>query len=116
MEHSSLEDYEKVQAVLAYLYDHWRDQPSLEGLATRVGLTADQLQRLFTRWAGLTPKAFLQALTLDHARAMLKDSATILETSYAVGMSGPGRLHDLFVTHEGMSPGAYKSKGAGLTI
>ncbi len=105
-----------MQAVLAYLYDHWRDQPSLEGLATRVGLTADQLQRLFTRWAGLTPKAFLQALTLDHARAMLKDSATILETSYAVGMSGPGRLHDLFVTHEGMSPGAYKSKGAGLTI
>jgi AraC family transcriptional regulator, regulatory protein of adaptative response / methylated-DNA-[protein]-cysteine methyltransferase len=116
MEHSSLEDYHKVQAVLAHLYDNWRDQPSLEDLAQPVGLSTEQLQRLFTRWAGLTPKAFLQALTLDHARAMLKDSATILETSLEVGMSGPGRLHDLFVTHEGMSPGAYKSKGAGLTI
>jgi AraC family transcriptional regulator, regulatory protein of adaptative response / methylated-DNA-[protein]-cysteine methyltransferase len=116
MEHSSLDDYHKVQAVLAHLYDNWRDQPSLQDLAQPVGLSPEQLQRLFTRWAGLTPKAFLQALTLDHARAMLKDSATILETSLEVGMSGPGRLHDLFVTHEGMSPGAYKSKGAGLTI
>ena len=116
MEHSSVDDYHKVQAVLAHLYDNWRDQPSLEDLAQPVGLSAEQLQRLFTRWAGLTPKAFLQALTLNHARAMLKDSATILETSLEVGMSGPGRLHDLFVTHEGMSPGAYKSKGAGLTI
>ncbi len=116
MEHSSLEDYHKVQAVLAQLYENWREQPSLEDLAQPVGLSPEQLQRLFTRWAGLTPKAFLQALTLDHARAMLKDSATILETSLEVGMSGPGRLHDLFVTHEGMSPGAYKSKGAGLTI
>lgn len=116
MEHSSLDDYHKVQAVLAHLYDNWRAQPSLEELAQSVGLSPEHLQNLFTRWAGLTPKAFLQALTLDHARAMLKNSATILETSYEVGMSGPGRLHDLFVTHEGMSPGAYKSKGAGLTI
>jgi AraC family transcriptional regulator, regulatory protein of adaptative response / methylated-DNA-[protein]-cysteine methyltransferase len=67
MEHSSLEDYEKVQAVLAHLYSNWRDQPSLEDLASPVGLAPDQLQHLFTRWAGLTPKAFLQALTLDHA-------------------------------------------------
>lgn len=116
MEHSSLEDYRKVQAVLAHLYENWRDQPSLEDLAAPVGFSPEQLQRLFTRWAGLTPKAFLQALTIDHARAMLKDSATILETSYEVGMSGPGRLHDLFVTHEGMSPGAYKLKGSGLII
>jgi AraC family transcriptional regulator, regulatory protein of adaptative response / methylated-DNA-[protein]-cysteine methyltransferase len=79
-------------------------------------MDGETLQRLFSRWAGLTPKAFLQALTLDHARAMLKDSASILETSFEVGFSGPGRLHDLFVTHEGMSPGAYKSKGAGVTI
>ena len=116
MEHSNLEDYEKVRSVLANLYDNWRDQPSLDDLAGPVGMTAEQLQRVFTRWAGLTPKAFLQALTLDHARAMLKDSASILETSLEVGLSGPGRLHDLFVVHEGMSPGAYKSKGNGLTI
>ena len=116
MEHSNLDDYEKVRAVLANLYGNWRNQPSLEELAEPVGMNAEQFQRVFTRWAGLTPKAFLQALTLDHARAMLKDSASILETSLEVGLSGPGRLHDLFVVHEGMSPGAYKSKGAGLVI
>jgi AraC family transcriptional regulator, regulatory protein of adaptative response / methylated-DNA-[protein]-cysteine methyltransferase len=115
-QHSNLDDYERVRSVLANLTENWRDQPSLEELANPVGLSAEQLQRLFTRWAGLTPKAFLQALTLDHARAMLKDSASILETSLEVGLSGPGRLHDLFVTHEGMSPGAYKTKGAGLAI
>jgi AraC family transcriptional regulator, regulatory protein of adaptative response / methylated-DNA-[protein]-cysteine methyltransferase len=116
MEHSNLDDYEKVRSVLSNLTQNWRDQPSLDELAGPVGMDAEQLQRMFTRWAGLTPKAFLQALTLDHARAMLKDSASILETSLEVGLSGPGRLHDLFVVHEGMSPGAYKTKGQGLTI
>ncbi|HKY85333.1 MAG TPA: methylated-DNA--[protein]-cysteine S-methyltransferase, partial [Pseudorhodoplanes sp.] len=67
-------------------------------------------------WAGLTPKAFLQALTLDHARKLLRDSASVLDASYEVGLSGPGRLHDLFVTHEAMSPGEWKSGGEGLTI
>jgi AraC family transcriptional regulator, regulatory protein of adaptative response / methylated-DNA-[protein]-cysteine methyltransferase len=113
---SNLDDYERVRAVLANLTENWRDQPSLEDLARPVGMSAEHLQRVFSRWAGLTPKAFLQALTLDHARAMLKDSASILETSLEVGLSGPGRLHDLFVTHEGMSPGAYKTKGAGINI
>lgn len=113
---SNLEDYALVQSVLATLTENWREQPSLEALAAPVGLNPEQLQRLFTRWAGLTPKAFLQALTLDHARAMLNDSASILETSLEVGLSGPSRLHDLFVTHEGMSPGAYKTRGAGITI
>ena len=119
MEHdhtSNLDDYERVRSVLANLTENWRDQPSLEDLARPVGLEPEQLQRLFSRWAGLTPKAFLQALTLDHARAMLKDSASILETSLEVGLSGPSRLHDLFVTHEGMSPGAYKTKGSGVAI
>lgn len=114
--YSNLDDYERVRSVLANLTENWRDQPSLEDLARPVGLEPEQLQRLFSRWAGLTPKAFLQALTLDHARAMLKDSASILETSLEVGLSGPGRLHDLFVTHEGMSPGAYKTKGSGVVI
>ncbi len=114
--YSNLDDYERVRSVLASLTENWRDQPSLDDLAGPVGLEPEQLQRLFSRWAGLTPKAFLQALTLDHARAMLKDSASILETSLEVGLSGPGRLHDLFVTHEGMSPGAYKTKGAGVAI
>ena len=115
-QNSNLEDYALVQSVLATLTENWREQPTLEALAAPVGMNAEQLQRLFTRWAGLTPKAFLQALTLDHARAMLQNSASILETSLAVGLSGPSRLHDLFVTHEGMSPGAYKTKGAGIAI
>lgn len=113
---SQLDDYARVRDVLSFLTENWRDQPPLEQLAARARMSPDGLQRLFTRWAGLTPKAFLQALTLDHARAMLKDSASILDTSYEVGLSGPGRLHDLFVTHEGMPPGVYKQKGAGLTI
>ncbi|HEY5362798.1 MAG TPA: bifunctional helix-turn-helix domain-containing protein/methylated-DNA--[protein]-cysteine S-methyltransferase [Aestuariivirga sp.] len=113
---SQLEDYNKVRAVLEHLHEGWRTQPSLAELASPVGLSEDQLQKLFTRWAGLTPKAFLQALTLDHARTMLQDSASILDTALDLGLSGPGRLHDLFIAHEAMSPGAYKSKGAGLTI
>lgn len=109
-------DYELVRQNLEYLREHWRDQPSLELLAGRNGLSPAHLQRLFMRWAGLSPKAFVQALTIDHARRLLRDSASILEATYEVGLSGPGRLHDLFVTHEGMSPGAYKARGKGLTI
>jgi AraC family transcriptional regulator of adaptative response/methylated-DNA-[protein]-cysteine methyltransferase len=112
----NLQDYARVRHVIEHLTENWRAQPSLEDLATPLGLSAEELQRLFTRWAGLTPKAFLQALTLDHARAMLKNSASILETSLETGLSSPARLHDLFVTHEAMSPGAYKSKGAGVAI
>jgi AraC family transcriptional regulator, regulatory protein of adaptative response / methylated-DNA-[protein]-cysteine methyltransferase len=113
---SQLDDYGRVRDVLAFLTENWRDQPSLEVLAARAKMTPETLQRLFTRWAGLSPKAFLQAITLDNARAMLKDRASILDTALDLGLSGPGRLHDLFVTHEGMPPGAYKEKGAGLVI
>jgi len=113
---SQLDDYNKVRSVLESLHENWREQPSLSDLARPVGLNEDQLQKLFTRWAGLTPKAFLQALTLDHARAMLQDSASVLDAALETGLSGPGRLHDLFIAHEAMSPGAYKAKGAGLQI
>ena len=109
-------DYELVCRNLAYLRENWREQPSLDTLAERNGMSAAHLQRLFMRWAGLSPKAFLQALTIDSARRLLRDSASVLDTSYEVGLSGPGRLHDLFVTHEGMSPGIYKAKGQGLMI
>jgi AraC family transcriptional regulator of adaptative response/methylated-DNA-[protein]-cysteine methyltransferase len=85
-------------------------------LAELNGMSSAHLQRLFMRWAGLSPKAFVQALTIHHARKLLRDSASVLDASYEVGLSGPGRLHDLFVTHEGMSPGAYKARGKGLTI
>ena len=109
-------DYEMVRRNLDFLRENWRSQPTLEELAARNNMSAAHLQRLFTRWAGLSPKAFLQALTIDHARKLLRDSATVLDTAYEVGLSGPGRLHDLFVTHEGMAPGVYKARGRGLTI
>lgn len=109
-------DYETVRRVIEIISREWRDQPQLEALAGAVGLPAAQLQRVFTRWAGLSPKAFLQAVTLDHARRLLAEDASILDASYELGLSGPGRLHDLFVTHEAMSPGIYKAKGAGLKI
>jgi AraC family transcriptional regulator of adaptative response/methylated-DNA-[protein]-cysteine methyltransferase len=113
---AAAKDYQLVCRNLAYLRENWRDQPSLDTLAERNGLSAAHLQRLFMRWAGLSPKAFLQALTVDHARKLLRDSMSVLDTAYEVGLSGPGRLHDLFVTHEGMSPGCFKAKGQGLEI
>jgi AraC family transcriptional regulator of adaptative response/methylated-DNA-[protein]-cysteine methyltransferase len=105
-----------VRRVIEKISLDYRDQPSLEELADTVGETPTALQKLFTRWAGLSPKAFLQAVTLDHARRLLDSGLPLLEASLEVGMSGPARLHDLFVTHEAMSPGAYKNRGEGLTI
>ncbi len=109
-------DYDLVRGAIAFISEHWRAQPEIEAIAEAAGVTTTELHHLFRRWAGLTPKAFLQALTLDHARALLRDSASVLDASYEVGLSGPGRLHDLFVTHEAMSPGEWKAGGAGLTI
>ncbi|KZL20065.1 Bifunctional transcriptional activator/DNA repair enzyme Ada [Pseudovibrio axinellae] len=113
---SALEDYRVVQKTLQAISENWRDQPTLEELAYSVGLQPIQLQRVFSRWAGITPKQFLQAITIDHARALLQESASILEASLEVGLSGPARLHDLFVTHEAMTPGDYKKRGAGVKI
>jgi AraC family transcriptional regulator of adaptative response/methylated-DNA-[protein]-cysteine methyltransferase len=109
-------DYQVVRETLERITETWRDQPQLDDLARQVGLQPIQLQRVFSRWAGLTPKQFVQAITLDHARALLRDAASILDTSYEVGLSGPARLHDLFVTHEAMTPGDYRGRGAGVTI
>ncbi|WFS00144.1 bifunctional helix-turn-helix domain-containing protein/methylated-DNA--[protein]-cysteine S-methyltransferase [Rhizobium tumorigenes] len=110
-------DYEVVRSVIELITEDYREQPSLEDLATRLGQSPTQLQKTFTRWAGLSPKAFLQAVTLDHAKRLLRQEALpLLEASIEVGLSGPSRLHDLFVTHEAMSPGEWKAKGGGLTI
>jgi AraC family transcriptional regulator, regulatory protein of adaptative response / methylated-DNA-[protein]-cysteine methyltransferase len=109
-------DYEVVRRAIGHIRGHWRQQPEIEAIAEAAGVTPTELHHLFRRWAGLTPKAFLQALTLDGARQLLRDSASILDATYEVGLSGPGRLHDLFVTHEAMSPGEWKSGGEGLNI
>ncbi|MDV6227098.1 bifunctional helix-turn-helix domain-containing protein/methylated-DNA--[protein]-cysteine S-methyltransferase [Nitratireductor aquimarinus] len=109
-------DYEIVRRVIEKISLDYRDQPSLEEIAQEVGDTPTGLQKLFTRWAGLSPKAFLQAVTLDHARRLLDSGMPLLDAALELGMSGPGRLHDLFVTHEAISPGEYKARGAGLTM
>ncbi len=110
-------DYETVRRVIELLTLDYQAQPSLEALAGELGQSPTQLQKTFTRWAGLSPKAFLQAVTLDHAKRLLgNEGMPLLDTSLEVGLSGPSRLHDLFVTHEAMSPGEWKAKGAGLEI
>jgi AraC family transcriptional regulator, regulatory protein of adaptative response / methylated-DNA-[protein]-cysteine methyltransferase len=109
-------DYDIVRRAIAHYRGNWRSQPEIETVAHAAGVTSTELHHLFRRWCGLSPKAFLQALTLSHARDMLRSSASVLETAYEVGLSGPGRLHDLFVTHEAMSPGEFKSGGEDLTI
>src|SRR2546430_7307853 len=109
-------DYDIVRRAIAHIRENWREQPDIETIAEAVGVTPTELHHLFRRWAGLTPKAFLQALTLDHARTLLRSSASVLDASFEVGLSGPGRLHDLFVTHEAMSPGEWKTGAEGITI
>ena len=110
-------DYDTVRQVIELISEEYRDQPSLEAIAARLNQSPTQLQKTFTRWAGLSPKAFLQAVTLDHAKRLLRrEEMPLLETSIEVGLSGPSRLHDLFVTQEAMSPGEWKAKGGGLTI
>jgi AraC family transcriptional regulator, regulatory protein of adaptative response / methylated-DNA-[protein]-cysteine methyltransferase len=112
----SIADYERVRRIVAFISERWREQPSLDDIAAHVGLSTTHVHHLFRRWCGLTPKAFLQALTLDSAKALLADAASVLDAAYEVGLSGPGRLHDLFVTHEAMTPGDYKSGGAGIVM
>jgi len=113
---AAADDYAVVRKAIGHIRGHWREQPEIEAIAEAAGVTPTELHHLFRRWAGLTPKAFLQALTLDGARALLRSSASVLDTTYEVGLSGPGRLHDLFVTHEAMSPGEWKSGGEGLDM
>jgi AraC family transcriptional regulator, regulatory protein of adaptative response / methylated-DNA-[protein]-cysteine methyltransferase len=113
---AAADDYAVVRRAIAYISEHWRAQPEIDEIAAAVGTTTADLHHLFRRWAGLTPKAFLQAITLDNARRLLRSSASVLDAAYEVGLSGPGRLHDLFVTHEAMSPGEWKSGGEGLSV
>lgn len=110
------EDYRRVALALEYLDSHARSQPSLDDVAAAVGLSPHHFHRLFRRWAGTTPKRFLQMLTLEAARARLAASRSVLQAAYDVGLSGPGRLHDLFVTVDGVTPGEFAKQGAGVEI
>jgi AraC family transcriptional regulator, regulatory protein of adaptative response / methylated-DNA-[protein]-cysteine methyltransferase len=109
-------DYDLIRRAIAFLTESWTEQPSLDALAAHLGLNPSHCQKLFKRWCGLSPKEFVQAITVDHARSLLKGSASVLNAAYEVGLSGGGRLHDLFVSHEAMTPGDYKRRGEGLEM
>ncbi len=109
-------DYDVVRRAVAYISQQVRRQPEVEEIAAAAGVSARALTDLFRRWCGLTPKAFLQAVTLDRARRIVAECPNVLDAALELGLSGPGRLHDLFVVHEAMSPGEWKTGGAGLVI
>ena len=109
-------DYDRIEQALRFIEDNSQAQPDLESIARELELSPHHFQRLFRRWAGISPKRFLQALTVEHAKRALAGSQSVLDASYDAGLSGPGRLHDLFVACEAMTPGEYKRLGAGLAI
>jgi AraC family transcriptional regulator of adaptative response/methylated-DNA-[protein]-cysteine methyltransferase len=110
------EDYLRVEQAILYLENHYKEQPELDEIAANMGLSEYHFQRLFTRWAGVSPKRFLQFLTKQGAKDLLNRSENLLDTTHQVGLSSLGRLHDLFVTAEAVTPGEYKSRGAGVSI
>lgn len=111
-----MSDYQRIEKVIRYLEANYLNQPSLSELAKVAGISEYHFHRLFTKWARVTPKDFIKFLTANHAKSLLNGSRDLLTTSHESGLSGPGRLHDLFVTVEAVSPGEYKTKGHGVLI
>jgi len=111
-----MNDYERVATVIRYLDRHHTEQPDLTELARSAGLSPFHFHRLFSAWAGVTPKDFLQCLTLEHVKTLLRNGESVLDTALNAGLSGPGRLHDLCVSLDAASPGEMKSGGAGIEI
>ncbi len=110
-------NFDRIASAIAFYTEHFRDQPDLDAAAAHVHLSPFHFQRMFREWAGVTPKQFLQYISLGHAKTMLQTpGATLADTAFDTGLSGTGRLHDLFVHIEGMTPGEYKLGGANLTI
>ncbi|WP_298425089.1 methylated-DNA--[protein]-cysteine S-methyltransferase [uncultured Kordia sp.] len=110
-------NYTRIAEAITYIQQHYTEQPTLEEIAKKVHLSPFHFQKMFTDWAGVSPKKFLQFISVQHAKSILSNSQTTLfETAHKTGLSGTGRLHDLFVKIEGMTPGEYKNKGENLTI
>ena len=108
--------YQLIEQAIQYIEANVQRQPELDEIASAIGLSEYHFQRLFTRWAGISPKRFMQFLTKEHAKELLARSENLLDTTHQVGLSSLGRLHDLFINTEAVTPGEYKSHGAGLTI
>ena len=111
-----MSDYERIAAAIDYITTHVNEQPSLDDVASHLNLSPYHFQRLFTRWAGISPKRFLQTLTVSHAKALLKESLSLMETTNELGLSSTARLHDHFVNLEAITPGEYKNRGENLKI
>jgi AraC family transcriptional regulator, regulatory protein of adaptative response / methylated-DNA-[protein]-cysteine methyltransferase len=110
------QDYQRIAKAMDYIQNHYQNQPDLEDVASFIGLSPAHFQKMFSEWAGVSPKKFLQFTTLQHSKEQLKQHKTLEETAYQVGLSGTSRLHDLFVNIEGMTPATYKLKGKDLEI
>ena len=110
-------NYNRIAAAIGYIKDNFKTQPQLEEVAQQINVSPFHFQKMFTDWAGVSPKKFLQYITVEHAKRMLqKEQATLFDTAIETGLSGTGRLHDLFINIEGMTPGEYKNGGEYLTI
>ncbi len=109
-------DYERIERAIQFIRQNKEQQPELKLVAAHVGLSPYHFQRLFQRWAGVTPKRFLEFLTVEHAKTLLQESKSVMDTSMETGLSGPGRLHDQFISIEAVSPGEFKNRGAKLNI
>ncbi|NLZ94980.1 MAG: methylated-DNA--[protein]-cysteine S-methyltransferase [Bacteroidales bacterium] len=109
-------DFKRIEQAINYIRTHFKEQPSLDDIASTVNLSPHHFHRIFTQWAGVSPKKFLQYTTIEYAKAQLKEQKTLFDVSMDSGLSGTSRLHDLFVTVEAMTPGEYKNQGKDLTI
>jgi AraC family transcriptional regulator, regulatory protein of adaptative response / methylated-DNA-[protein]-cysteine methyltransferase len=109
-------DYARIERALQFLNDNYLRRPTLDEVSAHIHLSRFHFERLFQRWAGTSPKRFLQCLTKEHAKALLRESVSLLDTAYESGLSGPGRLHDLFVSCEAVTPGEFRQRGLGMTI
>ena len=111
-----MSDYERIASAITYINQRVSEQPSLDEIAAHVHLSPFHFQRLFSRWTGVTPKRFLQILTLEHGKNLLRESKTLLDVTDSIGLSSSSRLYDHFVQLEAATPGDYKNKGKALTI
>ncbi|NDC41498.1 MAG: methylated-DNA--[protein]-cysteine S-methyltransferase [Chitinophagia bacterium] len=116
MDHPQHPDFDRVTTAINYLVTHFKEQPALSDVAAEVHLSPAHFQRIFTEWAGTSPRQFLRYISTQHAKAVLHQSRNLFDAAIDTGLSGTGRLHDLFVTIEAMTPGEYRLGGAGLTI
>ena len=114
--YNMITDFERIEKAIVFIKEHFKEQPELDEVAKQVYLSPYHFQRLFKNWAGVSPKKFLQYISIEHAKALLQSNASLADVSFETGLSGTGRLHDLFINIEGMTPGEYKNGGESLQI